>query len=203
MGEVLFVREAGDLAGPHGPGARQRAQGPIHHGHAYPLPARRHSHHDLRQYAYAVGKAGWNKQLAEREQTIEDLKFNNYKKEIFFDSDTKIFRHLLVGQEPVLLDVGGRNGIAGLVAAGSSRHRQKIAAIPAAQAPAEILALGRAAYPQRRSSTANSLCGPEFGWIPGNLCNLSKGYFATKFLSRVLSAQPRSRVSTSQHAGST
>jgi hypothetical protein len=34
------------------------------------------------------------------------------------------------------------NGIAGLVAAGSSRHRQKIAAIPAAQAPAEILALG-------------------------------------------------------------
>jgi hypothetical protein len=38
----------------------------------------------------AVGKAGWNKQLAEREQTIEDLKFNNYKKEIFLDSDTKI-----------------------------------------------------------------------------------------------------------------
>jgi hypothetical protein len=30
----------------------------------------------------AVGKAGWNKQLAEREQTIEDLKFNNYKKEM-------------------------------------------------------------------------------------------------------------------------
>src|SRR5262249_26054 len=38
----------------------------------------------------AVGKAGWNKQLAEREQTIEDLKFNNYKKEVFLDSDTKI-----------------------------------------------------------------------------------------------------------------
>ena len=30
----------------------------------------------------AVGKAGWNKQLAEREQTIEDLKFNNYQKEV-------------------------------------------------------------------------------------------------------------------------
>jgi hypothetical protein len=74
--------------------------------------------------------------LAEWEQTIEDLKFNNYKKEIFFDSDTKMFRHLL-GQEPV----ARANGIAGLVAAGSSRHRQKIAAIPAAQAPAEILAL--------------------------------------------------------------
>jgi uncharacterized protein len=38
----------------------------------------------------AVGKAGWNKALADKEQTIEDLKFNNYKKEIFLDSDTKI-----------------------------------------------------------------------------------------------------------------
>jgi predicted TIM-barrel fold metal-dependent hydrolase len=38
----------------------------------------------------AVGKAGWNKELGAREQTIEDLKFNNYKKEMFLDSDTKI-----------------------------------------------------------------------------------------------------------------
>ena len=38
----------------------------------------------------AVGKAGWNKALAEKEQTIEDLKFGNYVKEIFLDSDTKI-----------------------------------------------------------------------------------------------------------------
>jgi uncharacterized protein len=38
----------------------------------------------------AVGKAGWNKALGEREQTIEDLKFTNYIKEIFLDSDTKI-----------------------------------------------------------------------------------------------------------------
>src|SRR5690242_12096096 len=40
----------------------------------------------------AVGKAGWNKQLSDHEQTIEDLKFNNYKKEMFLDSDTKIAR---------------------------------------------------------------------------------------------------------------
>ena len=33
------------------------------------------------------------------------------------------------------------------------------------------------------SSNANSLCGGEFGWITGNLCDLSKGYFATTFLS--------------------
>ena len=37
-----------------------------------------------------VGKFGWNKALAEKEQTIEDLKFNNYLKEIFMDSDTKV-----------------------------------------------------------------------------------------------------------------
>jgi len=38
----------------------------------------------------SVGRAGWNKDLAGKEQTIEDLKFANYKKELFFDSDTKI-----------------------------------------------------------------------------------------------------------------
>ena len=38
----------------------------------------------------AVGKAGWNPGLAGRPQTIEDLKFANYFKEIFLDSDTKL-----------------------------------------------------------------------------------------------------------------
>jgi len=38
----------------------------------------------------AVGKAGWNKQLAEKAQTLEDLKYANYMKEVFLDSDTKI-----------------------------------------------------------------------------------------------------------------
>ena len=38
----------------------------------------------------AVGKFGWNKSLSEKEQTIDDLKFNNYVKEIYMDSDTKI-----------------------------------------------------------------------------------------------------------------
>ena len=38
----------------------------------------------------AVGKAGWNKQLADKEQTLEDLKYGNYVKEMFLDSDTKI-----------------------------------------------------------------------------------------------------------------
>jgi uncharacterized protein len=38
----------------------------------------------------AVGKAGWNPALRGKEQTIEDLKFANYFKEVFMDSDTKI-----------------------------------------------------------------------------------------------------------------
>ena len=38
----------------------------------------------------AVGKAGWNPALAGKPQTIEDLKFANYFKEIYFDSDTKV-----------------------------------------------------------------------------------------------------------------
>ena len=38
----------------------------------------------------AVGKAGWNKDLAGKEQTIDDLKYDNYVKEVFLDSDTKI-----------------------------------------------------------------------------------------------------------------
>lgn len=38
----------------------------------------------------AVGKAGWNPALGEKEQTIEDLMFQNYIKEIYLDSDTKV-----------------------------------------------------------------------------------------------------------------
>jgi predicted TIM-barrel fold metal-dependent hydrolase len=38
----------------------------------------------------AVGKAGWNPALSGKEQTIDDLKFPNYYKEVFLDSDTKV-----------------------------------------------------------------------------------------------------------------
>jgi predicted TIM-barrel fold metal-dependent hydrolase len=38
----------------------------------------------------AVGKAGWNPALTGKPQTLEDLKFANYFKEIYFDSDTKV-----------------------------------------------------------------------------------------------------------------
>src|SRR5262245_28056720 len=38
----------------------------------------------------AVGKAGWNPTLVDKPQTLEDLKFNNYFKEMYLDSDTKI-----------------------------------------------------------------------------------------------------------------
>jgi predicted TIM-barrel fold metal-dependent hydrolase len=38
----------------------------------------------------AVGRAGWNKAIGDRPQTIDDLKYANYVKEVFLDSDTKV-----------------------------------------------------------------------------------------------------------------
>jgi predicted TIM-barrel fold metal-dependent hydrolase len=38
----------------------------------------------------AVGKASWNPALVDKPQTLEDLKFANYFKEIYMDSDTKV-----------------------------------------------------------------------------------------------------------------
>src|SRR5262245_53848425 len=38
----------------------------------------------------AVGKAGWNPALVGKPQTIDDLMFPNYVKEMFLDSDTKV-----------------------------------------------------------------------------------------------------------------
>lgn len=38
----------------------------------------------------AVGRAGWNPQLVGKPQTLEDLKYANWFKEIFLDSDTKV-----------------------------------------------------------------------------------------------------------------
>jgi len=38
----------------------------------------------------AVGKAGWNPALAGKEQTIDDLMYANWFKEVFLDSDTKV-----------------------------------------------------------------------------------------------------------------
>jgi hypothetical protein len=75
------------------------------------------------------------------------------------------------------------NGIAGLAAAGSSRHRQKIAAIPAS---ASILPRSwhraRAAPPTVAART-RIVSAAGIRLITGNLCDLSKGYFATTFLS--------------------
>ncbi|MBM3525708.1 MAG: amidohydrolase, partial [Alphaproteobacteria bacterium] len=38
----------------------------------------------------AVGRAGWNPALTGKPQTIEDLKYANWFKELFLDSDTKV-----------------------------------------------------------------------------------------------------------------
>jgi hypothetical protein len=42
------------------------------------------------QQRKAVGAAGWNPALGGKEQTIDDLMFANYLKEIYLDSDTKV-----------------------------------------------------------------------------------------------------------------
>jgi uncharacterized protein len=42
------------------------------------------------RFRQAVGQMGWNPELNAREQTLEDLKFANYRREMFMDSDTKI-----------------------------------------------------------------------------------------------------------------
>jgi predicted TIM-barrel fold metal-dependent hydrolase len=42
------------------------------------------------RFRQAVGQMGWNPALNAREQTVEDLKFANYRREMFLDSDTKI-----------------------------------------------------------------------------------------------------------------
>jgi predicted TIM-barrel fold metal-dependent hydrolase len=57
-----------------------------------------HTHflHDRTQLAgfvrarESVGRAGWNPALSGRPQSLEDLKFANYYKEVFLDSDTKV-----------------------------------------------------------------------------------------------------------------
>lgn len=38
----------------------------------------------------AVGKAGWNKAIGDKPQTIDDLKYDSYFKEVYLDSDTKV-----------------------------------------------------------------------------------------------------------------
>jgi predicted TIM-barrel fold metal-dependent hydrolase len=38
----------------------------------------------------SVGRAGWNSDLVGKEQTLEDVKYDNYIKEVYLDSDTKV-----------------------------------------------------------------------------------------------------------------
>jgi uncharacterized protein len=42
------------------------------------------------QMRQSIGDAGWNPDLVGKKQTLEDLKYNNYFKEIYLDSDTKV-----------------------------------------------------------------------------------------------------------------
>ena len=89
-GPLYAVSRAEAAYAGDGERAREGAEEPVHHGHAHPLPARRHARHGLRRPARDGRQAGWNPMIGEKEQTIEDLKFANYFKEIYLDSDTKV-----------------------------------------------------------------------------------------------------------------
>jgi hypothetical protein len=68
--------------------------------------------------------------------------------------------------------------------------------IPAHQRPREHACRGPGARPELRipgaAAQTRIVSVVEFGWIPGNPCDLSKGYFATTFLSSSPPTQPAS-----------
>ena len=81
-GEVVIL--------PHQPRAWLRGpRGPATHAAASRQPCPAASPIGVRSRE-AVGKAGWNPALVDKPQTLDDLKFNNYFKEIYLDSDTKV-----------------------------------------------------------------------------------------------------------------
>jgi len=57
---------------------------------------------------------------------------------------------------------------------------------PRATHSAEILALGPSCVSPTSQLKRERSASPEFAWIPGNLRDLSKGYFAPTFLSSSL-----------------
>jgi hypothetical protein len=89
-GDLFAVSKAEAATPGDGPGARRALKDQFimdMHTHFLRDDTRNMNFVNMRT---AVGKAGWNKTLSDREQTIEDLKYANYIKEIFLDSDTKI-----------------------------------------------------------------------------------------------------------------
>ena len=72
------------------PGACRWAEGPVHRGRPHPLPRDDTQLEGFARGREAVGKAGWNPELVGRPQTLDDLKYPNWFKEIFLDSDTKV-----------------------------------------------------------------------------------------------------------------
>ena len=61
-----------------------------------------------------------------------------------------------------------------------------------------MLHRARAAYPRRRTSNANGLCGQNSAWILGIRASFQRDNLRRHFGVRVLSRQPRSRVSVAR-----
>ena len=60
------------------------------HRRSHAFPARRHAADGLYQGARSGRQGGVEQAIGEKEQTINDLKYSNYIKEIYMDSDTKV-----------------------------------------------------------------------------------------------------------------
>jgi hypothetical protein len=69
---------------------RRSAEGPVHHGRAYALPARRHTPGGLREDARGGRQSGLESRARRQAAAVDDLKYPNWFKEIYLDSDTKV-----------------------------------------------------------------------------------------------------------------
>jgi len=71
--------------------ARAQALGPVHHGHAHPLSARlTPASNPLSTSARRWARPAGTRPSRPARKPLTDLKFANYLKEIYLDSDTKV-----------------------------------------------------------------------------------------------------------------
>ena len=73
------------------PGARRRPEGPVHHGRAHALPARRHAARRLRARARGGRQGGLESRRSSASRKRSRISsIPNWFKEIYLDSDTKV-----------------------------------------------------------------------------------------------------------------
>lgn len=102
-----------------------------------------------------VGRAGWNPTLKEKPQTIEDLMFPNYFKEVFLDSDTKSKCPFRLDDEKVMYPFYTTPAIAGSPARAARR--------PGTSCSARGASTGSPTSPRFPPGTASTTSTPTSG----------------------------------------